>query len=117
MGHGTCNTSFWIDTRSWLQASPQATKACVMDITGARPEFVNLESIRRNYPHLARALGEKWIVERLAEWPELCDYPLGRWSRMPVATEGVELINHVLAVLEHEPLIADRRRRLRSDAA
>jgi hypothetical protein len=61
-------------------------------------------------------LSERWITERLNEWPELCDFPLGRWFRMPIATPGVELVEHLLEILENEPLIADRRRRLRSDA-
>jgi hypothetical protein len=76
-----------------------------------------VDTFAQRYPEIANAVGPHWLKQRARERPELCDFPLGRWLYIAGADQGLDLIEQALSLLQDQPLIADRRRRLRRDAA
>ena len=68
------------------------------------------------FPQLERALGSRWIEEQEAIDPVLSRFRIARWLRIPGFEPDLKMLDEVLAQLDGVPGIADRRRRLRSDA-
>lgn len=68
------------------------------------------------YPHLRHALGPQWIAVQDRVDPIQSRFPLARWLRVDGFQADLSTIDIVLQQLEGVPGIADRRRRIRSNA-